>query len=80
MCTIVYGANTQRERTSLWSDLRRLAPSTTTLPWLVMGDFNTVRFTDEKIGVKLLSINQLKEFNDCVDSCTLSDLKSTVNY
>ena len=80
MGTVVYGSNFQQEKTSLWNDLRRLARSNASMPWIVMGDFNTVRFTDEKLGGKLLSINQLKEFNDCLDYCSLTDMKSTGNY
>ena len=41
-----------------------------------MGDFNVCRFTDEKIGGDRLNISKLKDFNDCISSCGLYDVKS----
>ena len=45
--------------------------------WAVAGDFNVVRFSDEKIGGIDLSYNQLREFNECMDLCSLADIRST---
>jgi len=33
--------------------------------------------TDEKVGGKLPSIQKLKNFNDCISYCSLSDIRST---
>ena len=46
---------------------------------LVMGDFNIVGFTEEKIGGKAISTNKLRDFNDCLDCCSLSDMRSSGN-
>ena len=73
------GANIQSQRIPMWTDLQGIASAHTNLPWLVMGDFNTVRFTDEKLGGKPITFNKLKEFNDCIDFCSLSDMRCTGN-
>ncbi|XP_077222163.1 uncharacterized protein LOC143856007 [Tasmannia lanceolata] len=47
--TIVYAKNSGIDRRHLWDDLRTIAP-TINKPWLVVGDFNIVRFCDERYG------------------------------
>ena len=48
MGTDLYGENFQSQRTSLWSNLRT-STANANLSWLVMGDFNTVTFTEERL-------------------------------
>ena len=50
------------------------------LPWAIMGDFNTVRFLDEKRGGKRLTVDKLGSFNQFIDDCKLPDIKSKGNY
>ncbi|MQM12386.1 hypothetical protein Taro_045303 [Colocasia esculenta] len=50
-----------------------------TLPWLVVGDFNSVRYPQEKIGGRVLTASVLRDFNICIDSSSLLDLKSVGN-
>lgn len=47
LATFVYGASSFLNRQALWSSLHRLSSP---LPWIVMGDFNAIRFTSEKVG------------------------------
>ncbi|KAL0285709.1 UNVERIFIED_CONTAM: Retrovirus-related Pol polyprotein from type-2 retrotransposable element R2DM, partial [Sesamum radiatum] len=48
-----------------------------TLPWLVLGDFNCVKSTEEKqLGV-MPTWYELKDFNDCCLSLGLSDAPTT---
>ena len=75
--TVVYGANLQSQRASLWTELKYISCSIVNLPWVVMGDFNTARYTNEKLGGRRLKISQLRDFNDCLDICALSDIRST---
>lgn len=72
--TIVYGFNTQGGRQMLWKELMDM--QITSSPWLISGDFNTARFTTEKVGGKALLFSQLSPFNDFISSCALSDLRS----
>ena len=53
--TIIYGLNSHVERVQLWNKLQTLNVSN--YPWLLTGDFNTVRFTNEKIGGRNLVIS-----------------------
>ena len=72
--SVVYGLNTHDERLHLWKELQVLNISHA--PWFLTGDFNTARFTNEKVGGKPLSYQQLSSFNDFVNVCSLLDLKS----
>ena len=45
-------------------------------PWLLAGDFNTARFTSEKVGGKTLSFSQLSPFNDFMSKAALSNIRS----
>jgi len=46
--TAIYGSNWQSRRSELWKDLHSVHQSHGTLPWAVAGDFNVVRFSNEK--------------------------------
>jgi len=74
--TVTYGENNQANRNVLWSDIRHIHASYQSMPWILVGDFNVCRFTNEKVGGKRLSIHKLKEFNDCINLCGLNDVKS----
>ncbi|MQM16875.1 hypothetical protein Taro_049836 [Colocasia esculenta] len=74
----VYGSNLPYERQSLWRDIVTLSTSIN-LPWLIVGDFNSVRFPHEKIGGRLLTTSILRDFNTCIDASSLLDLKSVGN-
>jgi len=54
----------------------QLSDSFSHLPWAVLGDFNIARFIEEKLGGSPLSIKKLKDFNDCISYCSLSDIAS----
>ena len=46
------------------------------VPWILSGDFNTARFTNEKVRGRNLNSHQLSSFNDFITSCYLMDLRS----
>ncbi|XP_020259351.1 uncharacterized protein LOC109835749 [Asparagus officinalis] len=77
MLGVIYGENSEQIRSSLWTDIRNISAQLNNLPWLLVGDFNVCRFTSEKIGGIKLNAKKLKEFNDCLQICGLSDIKST---
>ena len=72
--TIVYGLNTHGERLQLWKEPQDL--QITDSPWLLTGDFNIAHFSDEKVGDRTLTYQQLSAFNDFIANCALSDLRS----
>ena len=76
--SVVYGLNTQGGREELSKDLIGLQIHSS--PWLVTGDCNIARYTDEKFRGKPLTFNQLSFFNDFITRCSLSDLRSVGSY
>ena len=44
-------------RDSLWGELCGLNSQVTDMPWLVTGDFNTARYSSEKVGGRPLSLS-----------------------
>lgn len=48
MVSIVYAANDQEGRKSLWESVAHLTQDT--MPWVMMGDFNVVYFPNECVG------------------------------
>lgn len=44
------------------------------LPWIVLGDFNYIRFSYEKIGGDALDMDSIGEFNTCLH-VELKDMK-----
>lgn len=67
-----YGTNTYIERRDLWKSILSKA-NMSSRPWVLVEDFNTVRWSHEKIacprGLGLI------EFNECLQQTGLLDLK-----
>ncbi|XP_077242062.1 uncharacterized protein LOC143882465 [Tasmannia lanceolata] len=72
--TAIYAHNYKISRT-LWSDLEEIAFRISS-PWLVASDFNVVRFSDERLGGTPGIPADSEEFNSCISSCNLLDLKA----
>ncbi|KAK1665276.1 hypothetical protein QYE76_053435 [Lolium multiflorum] len=71
--TNVYGESQTSERYKTWNTLKDIS-SSSSLPWLCLGDFNEVLRADEHQGVGTRSLNQMQGFRDTVDLCNLIDL------
>ncbi|GAA0171395.1 hypothetical protein LIER_41148 [Lithospermum erythrorhizon] len=69
--TAVYASCHIPTRRQLWEGL--MNTSSTSLPWIVMGDFNVVKGFSEQVGCKALNPRALEEFNDCIMNCRLED-------
>ncbi|XP_077232003.1 uncharacterized protein LOC143865668 [Tasmannia lanceolata] len=72
--TAVYASNFGILRRTLWDNLNRSKPPNS--PWLIIGDFNIIRYISEKLGGADPNREDMKEFNDCIDHCSLLDLKT----
>ncbi|XP_077223396.1 uncharacterized protein LOC143857007 [Tasmannia lanceolata] len=51
--------------------------SRTHSPWLLIGDFNVVRFSNERFGGATAILSDMEEFNSCLLNCALTDLKAS---
>ncbi|KAK9689887.1 hypothetical protein RND81_09G088300 [Saponaria officinalis] len=69
--TFVYDLNDGLGRESLWSFLSLVSSS---LPWVVLGDFNCVRYHSERISVAPPDLRAMKAFNDTIYSVGLEDI------
>lgn len=72
MITIYYGCNSASDRKHLWDSLLQCS-NNVNLPWIVLGDFNIIRWSHEKRGGAVSNYVDMKCFNDCIDSCGLDD-------
>ncbi|XP_074300066.1 uncharacterized protein LOC141631271 [Silene latifolia] len=70
--SVVYGSNCPMARQSLWNSL--IQQSHQTGPWVVMGDFNVVRYAHEKISNTPPDLTDMTDFNSCLSECGLDDM------
>lgn len=73
MLSNIYGPHTQQERLRLFAELRELREDNN-LPWILIGDFNAVRFSSERKGVSK-SEPSSRLFNNFVNSQALIELR-----
>ncbi|XP_062114228.1 uncharacterized protein LOC133825279 [Humulus lupulus] len=71
--TFVYGFNEDKKRGQLWMDLEEISLQIQG-PWIVMGDFNDILFSNERVG-RGSTKSPTQDFRDCVAKCSLDDLK-----
>ncbi|GMI92190.1 hypothetical protein HRI_002888300 [Hibiscus trionum] len=72
-CTGFYGAPEERYRRDSWNLLRQLNDCLN-IPWLVIGDFNELIFSFEKMGGRVRSQRQMSDFQEALNDCALSDV------
>ncbi|XP_074300450.1 uncharacterized protein LOC141631715 [Silene latifolia] len=70
--TYVYGFNKIEQRVPLWNSLIRM---NMTAPWIVMGDFNCVMFSNERIG-SIVRDSEMAPFYHAAQICDLQDIKA----
>ena len=72
--TFVYGNPKFSERRYLWDELSRLH-TTSTSPWMCIGDFNEILSQEEKIGLRPHCPNKIHLFKQFVDEAGLMDME-----
>ncbi|XP_042980247.1 uncharacterized protein LOC122310438 [Carya illinoinensis] len=72
LINFVYAKCSQAEHRDLWDHLKGL--SNTTEAWVVMGDFNIIRYDMERVGGRPRPPSAMEEFNECINGCSLMDL------
>ncbi|KAK1302702.1 hypothetical protein QJS10_CPB12g01029 [Acorus calamus] len=76
LVTAVYASNSSVERINLWDSIKQLSSTIGHLGWIVGGDFNEVRFSNEKVGGLPIHSRRVRKFNSCVLLSGLDDLKA----
>ncbi|XP_016479310.1 uncharacterized protein LOC107800622 [Nicotiana tabacum] len=71
--TFVYSFNTVSCRKKIWQHLR-LINTTMTEPWIVLGDFNTILTTNDRINGALVQQAEMQDFQDCVEDIGLGQI------
>ncbi|KAJ8440382.1 LOW QUALITY PROTEIN: hypothetical protein Cgig2_019371 [Carnegiea gigantea] len=77
--SIIYGLNHEQQRESLWNDLMDIS-SSIDRAWCLMGDFNTLRFKEDRIGGNEVQDSDIGELATLLDACEIHDLKSSGAY
>lgn len=75
--SVVYAEHTFVHRHPLWQDLIRTSSSRISVPWLVAGDFNAIRFPSDRIGSLSTWLPSYDEFGNCLQQAELEDLRYT---
>lgn len=75
--SIVYGFNQAGNRTKLWDDLRTSYSLVGLQPWILMGDFNAVRWQNERSDHGSFDSTSAGDFNTCLEYIGMEDINST---
>ncbi|KAK6146196.1 hypothetical protein DH2020_020065 [Rehmannia glutinosa] len=65
--------STRVERRDLWNDLKSFTTSTSTIPWLVGGDFNCFLSPEERTGNHTNRTLDMIDFGQMISDCGLVD-------
>ncbi|XP_019158838.1 PREDICTED: uncharacterized protein LOC109155671 [Ipomoea nil] len=71
--TCYYGYSQHHRRAEAWELIKSFAPRST-LPWVMIGDFNDLLFQHEKRGGNPHPNNLLRGFGETIDQCGLTQL------
>ena len=70
----VYASNNYMDRRILWRHLLWCEPLVGQNPWMIMGDFNTTRFSSERSGGNMVNDTAMNDFHECLFSLELADV------
>ncbi|RYR27722.1 hypothetical protein Ahy_B01g051758 [Arachis hypogaea] len=73
MLTAIYASPQERNRRSLWSELRTIATGMSKA-WLLVGGFNEIMCASEKKGGGRTDLHACAKFKKWIDDCCLIDL------
>ncbi|XP_062113165.1 uncharacterized protein LOC133824300 [Humulus lupulus] len=71
--TVVYGSNQLEARRVLWSELSAL--TFPVKPWLIVGDFNAVFDSADRMGGKAISLKELEDARQWLDLDIVEEMK-----
>ncbi|KZV58768.1 hypothetical protein F511_13897 [Dorcoceras hygrometricum] len=73
LLTCIYGLHSIQHRKPLWDKLKMVGQQQINLPWIILGDFNSVLTPDEKHGGLLVTNREIRDLSDCVAFLELYD-------
>ncbi|XP_074290531.1 uncharacterized protein LOC141617247 [Silene latifolia] len=76
--TVIYAFNGISDRESLWNNLRKIKPSSS-IPWLLGGDFNCVLQGEERLG-GTFNMAEADPFQKCIDDCEVMDIHTSGSF
>ncbi|XP_057246809.1 uncharacterized protein LOC130589545 [Beta vulgaris subsp. vulgaris] len=76
-CSFIYGLNSRQERMDLWKDLKDIKMNDA--PWVIMGDFNSIMRTDERVGQPVRT-REIMDMLQCMEECNLNELKTSGQF
>ena len=71
--TMVYGKNKLEERRGLWNHLLTICRAVRNTPWLILGDFNILRYSSERLGSVDFDHGTMEEFNDWINELDIEE-------
>lgn len=74
--TFVYGVNDAQGRKTMWEDIVELAARMDN-GWVVLGDFNALLNTNERVGGEPVKEADIQDFKECITTSNLHELKNT---
>jgi len=69
--TFVYGHNTPADRRTLWNYLSQESSQNTSIPWIVLGDFNAIMHAGDRAGGDTNWYSHLDDFPRCISLAEL---------
>ncbi|XP_056698434.1 uncharacterized protein [Spinacia oleracea] len=75
----VYGLHSIETRRSLWRELSSLS-ALNNLAWLVMGDFNSILYSGDRVNGNSVTNAETIDFETCLSQTDLTELKSCGHF
>ncbi|OMO74878.1 Endonuclease/exonuclease/phosphatase [Corchorus olitorius] len=73
--TCIYGSPQQRNRQRVWNELVQFKHSLPTdAEWIVMGDFNQVLKSTDKVSESSSTLTGAEALKECLDNCSLMEI------
>ncbi|XP_061366923.1 uncharacterized protein LOC133310054 [Gastrolobium bilobum] len=79
LCTAVYASPRDVERHVMWDDISHISNSIN-VPWIMLGDFNDIRSSNEKKGGSFPDSARCSRFSDFLNSFHVEDLNTFGPY
>jgi len=73
----VYGLNTPAGRELLWTYMKHQAPLFSSSPWIILGDFNAILKTSNRIGGDTSWYGHHDDFGNCIQDSELIEVPYT---